>query len=367
MPLGPNDIKSVIIPSAWDAAELQRISLRDGTTYDQLIADINAAITMFNSDLQTSWLASVMSPTTELGVEYGQGAGNAFEDATEYAQPDAQRGDTTGHMLPLRHLDYKLGWTNRWLEEARRVQIDNDIAIMLDAARDVFERRALTRLFKFEEETGRANGLGASGVSVPFCDGGNGTIAFTPRPVFDRATAFAGTHNHYLRLNGISQTNLTTAVKHLWEHGYDQPFELLVAQADVASWENTSNVSGYKPRGDTLITYGQDVTLAQVDDRYLGVVQTIYGTCRIMASARIPTNYWAVYKTFGPLDPRNPLRVRFDDFLGFGLRLVSERVELYPLAGAIPRFSFGVGVSDRTAAVLVENDSTGTYATPTIS
>lgn len=367
MALGPNDLKNVAIPTAWDAAEISRLALADGTTYETLIRDINAAVGVFNGSLTGGYWANLLSVTEEAGMEYGQGAGNAFEDATEYGQGDAQRAATSGHMLPLRYLDYKMGWTARWLEDARRVQIDNDINAMLDAARDVFEKRVLTRLFKLEEETGTAYGLGSSGVSVPFADGGNGTIAYTPRPRFDRATAFSSTHTHFLRLNGITQANLVTAVKHLWEHGYDQVYDLLIAQADVSSWSNTTNVTGFKPRADVATQYGQDVSLAIVSDEYIGVVNTEYGTARIKASARIPTGYWGVVKTYGANDPRNPLRVRVKPSRGLGLRLQVDRIDRYPLAGAIPEMAFGVGVGMREAAVLVRNDSSGSYSTPPIS
>lgn len=367
MALGPNDLKTVVIPTAWDGAELSRLQLADGTSYANIIGDLNAAIGTFNAGLASSYWANLLSVTEEAAMEYGQGAGNAFEVATEYGQPDAQRGDTSGHMLPMVLLDYKLGWTSRWLEEARRPQIDNDINAMLDAAQNSFEQRVLTRLFKLEEETGRAYGLGASGYSVPFCDGGNGTIAYTPRPRFDRATAFASSHNHYLRLDGITQANVETAVKHLWEHGYDQPFDLLGSLADSASWVNTTNVTGFRPRADILINYGADTSQALVNDEYIGVIATQYGTARVKLSARIPTTYWGVIKIHGPNDPRNALRVRVKPGRGLGLRLMVDRIDRFPLAGAIPEMAFGVGVGMRESAVLVKNASSSTYSTPTIS
>ena len=369
MPLGTNNLLNVIIPSAWDGSELQRLALRDGTTYEQIITDINAAIVLLNNDLTAGYEGQMLSLTDEAAAEYRTGNTNGFEDSTEYVQPDAQRGETTGHMYPLRKSDRKMGWTSDWLEEARRTQIDADIASMLSDARDIFGKRVLTRHFKLEVESGRSYGLGASGVSVGFADGGvpASTVAFTPPPFLTRATAFASSHSHYLRLNGITQANLETAVKHVWEHGHDGPYELLISLTDVGSWSNTTNVTGFVKRGDPLIQYGQDVSLATVDAQYVGAVQTTYGTVRIYASARIPTNYWSVFKSYGNLDMRNPLKVRFDPMRGFGVRLISERVELFPLAGAIAKFPFGVGTGDRTAAVCVENDSSGDYATPTIS
>ena len=123
MPLGLNGIANVLIPSAWDAAELTRLQLRDGTSYEQIIADVDAALTLVNGEITQGYLALMMSTTTDLAVEYRNGVSNGFEDATEFSQPDAKRADTTGHMLPLRSVDRKLGWTVRFLEQARRAVI----------------------------------------------------------------------------------------------------------------------------------------------------------------------------------------------------------------------------------------------------
>jgi len=370
MTLGIRDLKNIALPSAWDGNELARLRLRDGATYESVVRDIDAALGIVNAGLNTGYLGKILSLTTEPAVEYRTGGGNGFEDHTEYTQPDAKLAETTGHMLPLRKQDRAMKWTVDFLEEARRSQLDADISSMVEDAVDLYERKVWTRFFKMEEETGKANGLGASGVSVPFADGGGGTIAFTPPPRLDRMiNAFAATHDHYLRLNGITQANLETAVGHLWEHGHDGPYELIVSLADLASWQNTTNITGFKPKLNALIQYGGLSDLAIVDtEMYQGVIDTKYGTVKLYANGRIPTKYWGVTKSYGQGDQRNPIKVRYDDVFGFGVKLVVANVSLYPFTGAIGNFRFGAGVGeDRTASVLVENDSSGDYTTPTIS
>jgi hypothetical protein len=240
---------------------------------------------------------------------------------------------------------------------------------MANGLLDEIEKMALTRLFKFEEESGRRFGLGATGVSVPFCDGGNSSVSFIPKPYPDRAAPFAASHNHYLRLDGITQANLEAAVGHLWEHGVDGPYELLISQSDVSDWTNTTNVTGFKEKAQMFINYGDETTLAGVGEEYIGAITTKqYGTVLVRPTARIPSGYWAVYKSYGRNDPRNPLWSRWDEVFGQGPQLVIANVSLYPLQGAIGEMKLGFGVGpDRTAAVLVENDSTGSYATPTIN
>lgn len=364
---GVNSLTNITLPGTWDTAELTRLRLRDGTSYEAILNDINAAVQIVNSGLNSNYYGGMVSLTTDLGVEYRSGVSTGFEDATEYTQPDAQRAESYGHMLPLRRSDRKMGWTTRWLEEARRINIDDDIAAMLSDVTNLYEQRVLTRFFKSTAETGRAYGLGANGVSLPFADGSQ-TYVWTPPPRPDRGGTFANTHSHYLRLDGITQANVETAVKHIWEHGIDGPYDLIVSLADVDAWTNATNVTGYVQRPDALVTYGANTTLSTVDSTYLGVVTTKYGTCRLVYNGRIPTKYWGVYKTFGSNDPRNPLRIRYDEPFGFGARLVVERVDLYPLAGAIARFDFGVGIgADRVSAVLVRNHTSGNYSDPVIA
>jgi hypothetical protein len=368
MATGTSDMKLVSLPSAWDAAELERLRLRDGTTYAQVIADINAGLALFNGTLTSGWLSNLFSLTTDIGFEYRNGATDSYQDETEYSQPDAKRGETKGHMLPLKGYDRKMEWSELFLENARRAQLDADIATALQVSGDLWEKAIFTRLFKYEEETGAQYGLGATGVSVPFVDGSGQTQTFVPVARADRGGTFASSHSHYLRLSGITQANIETAVQHLWEHGHDGPYTLIGSDADVASWTNTTNVTGYKPRAYQGIAYGSDQTLATVGEEYLGVISTRRGSVYLKLYGRIPTNYWGVVKTYGANDQRNPLKIRYDEVRGLGVQLKVGMMNLYPLTGAVTRMKFGVGVGmDRTTAVLVENDSSGSYATPTIS
>jgi hypothetical protein len=243
---------------------------------------------------------------------------------------------------------------------------------MVEDGINEFEKAVWTRFFKYEKDSGKTNGLGSTGISAPWADANN--VALTPgyappaRP--DRMiNAFSTSHTHYLRLNGITAANLLTAVGHLWEHGYDAPYDLIVSQADLATWQNTTTFPGFVPLVNTLVQYGNAANVTNVDgDIYAGVILTTYGTVRIKANARIPSGYWGVTKAFGNNDPRNPLRVRVKPDFGLVFRLVTRQVTLNPFEAAIGQLEFGVGVGEsRVAAVVVEDDSSGTYDTPTIS
>lgn len=363
--LGPNDLKQYALPSTWDAAELSKVRLQSGETYEQFINDVTAALALANAELlRDSLLGGLISTTTDMVLEYRSGVSNGFEVATEYGRPDAKRAATTGHMLPLTEYDRALGWTWMFLRKARRAQLDADIASAIADVKNLWAQKILNRLFDSDAET-----VGSSGSSVPFADGGSADSNYVPPPVPDRGGTFTSSHSHYLRLDGITQANLETAVKHLWEHGHNAPYELLVAQADIGSWTDTTSVTGYIPRPDPLLRYGSTQDLANVTEDYLGAVETDYGACRLRANGRIPTKYWAVYKSAGLLDQRNPLRVRYNPRMGIGaVLLAGDHIREYPLENAIMWFEFGVGVGeDRTAAVLVYNHTSGNYTDPTIS
>lgn len=361
--LGPNDLKQFAIPANWDAAYLRNIALASGETYEQLINDISAGLSLANAALIKSPLyAGLISVTQDITSEYRSGSSSGFEDHSEYTPPDAKRGQTTGHMLPLLPYDRGLGWTWDFLRKARRAQLDADIASVIDDLHNIYEKKILARLFK---STYDAVG---SGKSVPLADGGTADAAYVPVARPDRGGTFLYTHQHIKFLNGITQANLVTAIATLWEHGYDGPYDMTIAQADIAAWSTIANVTGWIPRSVPEIQYGITTTTASgIDASYIGVINTIYGAVRVRATGRIPTNYWEVHKSFGALDQRNPLVVRESPTYGLGaVLLAGDHIRQYPLEYAVMFLEFGVGVGNRIGAVVVKNDA-GSYTDPVIS
>ena len=363
--LGPNDLKQWAVPAGWDAARLLAIKLASGESYEQLINDISQGLALANATLTSDPLmASLLGLTEEYAIEYRSGVSNGFEDHSEYAMPDMKRAATTGHMLEPITKDRRLGWTWDFLRKARRAQIDADIASAMQDLRDIWQKSALTRLFK-----STYTAVGSSGKSMPVADGVTADSTYVPVNHPERASAFAYTHTHLQRLSGITQANLETVVAHLWEHGVDGPFDLLVAQADTGSWSNTTNVTGWIKRADTAIRYGTQTDLANVGNDFIGVIETsAYGAVRVRANARIPTKYYALYKSFGPMDARNVLAVRPSPQFGLGAALLAgDHIREFQLEGAILFLEMWLGVQDRAGAVLCYNHTSGSYTDPTIS
>jgi hypothetical protein len=341
------------------------LQLSDGTTYEQLVSDLTQALSIANRDLLADPLiGSLISITEEAAVEYPVGVSNGFQAWTEYGKPDSGRGKTTGHMLPLTAQWRGLAWTWGYLQKARQIQLDQDVAGAVTDLKNLWKKSVLQRLFKSTYEA-----VGSSGRSMPVADGGTADSSYVPVHNPDRASVFAYTHTHLLRMDGITQANLETAIAHLWEHGHDAPYDLLAAQADIGDWENTTNVTGFVKKADVLIRYGTSTTLSDLADQYLGTIETKYGAARLQATARIPTKYWGVIKSYGNLDQRNPLRVRVNPKYGpNAILLAGDHIRQYPLEEALIYLEFGVGIGeDRVNAAIVYNHDDNAYVDPTIS
>lgn len=362
--LGPNDMKQYALPGTFDAAYLTKLALVSGETYAQLLQDITEGLAIQNAALISDpLLASLISETTEASSEYRVGVSNGFQDHTEYGLPNAQRAAVTGTMIPLLEKDRALSWTWDFLKKARRSQIEADIASAMADIVDLYQKLTLTRLFKSTYDT-----VGSSGKAVPVADGGTADSAYIPINHPDRASAFAYTHTHLGRQDGFTQTTLEVGVAHVWEHGHDAPYELLVSLTDIADWTNTTNVTGYVAKGDALIQLGTLTNVALVGDDYIGVIKTKYGACRLRATARIPTKYWSVYKSYGALDQRNPLVLRENPNYGVGaILLAGDHIRQFPFENAMLYAELGFGVQDRVGAYICYSHDDNAYVDPTIS
>ena len=129
MAKGPRDTSSLVMLTGWDATELQNFQLQDGTTYEQVVAELNAVLNALNNEVNNDPLWATLCSFTDIPeVDYRMGASNGMQRHTEYGRPDAARAVVEGHMLPLLSWDRMLGWTWDYLREARLSQVRADIA-----------------------------------------------------------------------------------------------------------------------------------------------------------------------------------------------------------------------------------------------
>lgn len=365
--LGFADLKDTALPDLWDLSEMTKVRLADGTTFDEMIGDIQAALAMLNGELlNMPHYAGMIAVQDDVEVEYPVGDSNGVEEATEYGRPDPARGATTGHSIPIKKWDRGLGWTMMYLNDARRQRLDSDVRSATMDIRNHWQQKILTRFFKMEAETVGST----SGASVPLADGGTADSNYVPMDSPD-GESFTSSHNHFLRHAAINSTNLNTTVEHLQEHGHQSPFDLVAARADAATW---TGVTGFKNPEWPGIVYqdtssGTDRAAGVMDvSEYFGYIETDYGICRLWLTSRVPTNYYGAFKSYGMLDPRNPIRLRINPNRGFGWQLVPGNWVNAPALMAVLYSEWQAGIGeDRTNGVCVEIDASGNYATPTIS
>lgn len=364
--LGFGDLKDQTIHALWDLAELKRLELRDGTTFDQMVTEVQDAANAVSGEiLSAPHYSDLFSVQNNPDIEYGVYTGGGIQEMTEYSVPDPFRGKTTGHMLPIKMWNRTLGWTFLSLESRRRTQLEADIQVLVTDIRDHYQQRLMQKFFTMEAS--KVNDT--AGSSVPFADGGTADANYVPLQG-PQGQTFLVTHDHYLRVTAVSNANNLAAVQHLTEHGHQPPFDLLIANADIATYRALTEWRSPEWAGIVYrdASSGTDRAALSGIQEYLGYLETADGIVRVWESVRVPTAYSAMWKAYGAGSPQNPLRMRVDSNVGFGWSVIPGNFVNAPLALVAARSEFDVGVgNDRTNGVFTEIDSTGDYATPTIS
>jgi hypothetical protein len=369
--LGARDTGSLVMLTGWDATALQNFKLQDGTTYAQVVSEMNAALGALVNEIASDPLGLV-SFTDQPDLEYRVGTSNGMERFTEYGRSDSQRADTTGHMLPLIAWDRRLGWTWNYLRQARLQQIRADIADGIKDVRDKWRVQLLTRALKRGDDSGAGNGLGASGLSPGFATTAASTgVDFTP-PAYG-GTAFSSTHEHYIGITGGAFTAavFTDAKDELREHGHEGPYEFIIGTSDEST---VAGLTGFVPAASMLVRYGNDTSLAQLDPMadtngsyYIGMMKDF----KVRVMRGVPQYYGFAWKSYGSNSQRNPLKVRLQK----GQTRPSVIAMPDPNAGtnanqplnSLMLFTeFGVGVADRTnGTARYVNNATWADGTPT--
>lgn len=355
MAIGPRDTSSLGMLTGWDATELKKFELEDGTSFATVAAMLQTAAAGVANELYVDPLwSSLVSYTDMLEVEYRVGVSNGMSDYTEYGTPDPKRAQTEGHMLPLQAFDRGLGWTWRYLEKARMPQIQADIADAVKDVRDKWRVKLLTRVLQRGDDSGAYYGLGSSGYSPGFATTAASTnVDFTP-PTFGGNT-FASTHEHYVPIAGGAFTAAVfqDAKAELLEHGHLPPYEFVIGLSDQTTVEG---LTGFVPTARNLVTYGSTQDLASFGPTYLANSIYAIGTIhdhKVWVVPGIPQYYGFAWKSYGANSQRNPLRIRLPK--GYSrptVRVFSDPRSgagaAYPLQYAMMFMEYGVGVADRT-------------------
>lgn len=373
MTLGPRDTTHLVQLTGVDGAELERLRLQDGTSYAQIVAEMNAALGALNAEIANDPLwSSLVSWTDQPTVEYRVGASNGFEVHTEYGRPDPKRAATEGHMLPLLAHDRALNWTWDYLRKANLTQVRADIADAIKDGRDLYRVAILTRLLDRDDESGVDIGLGTGGYSPGFATtAGSTNVDFIP-PSYG-GTAFANTHEHYVGIaGGVFTAAVFSDVKaELREHGHEPPYEFIIGTSDEAT---VRGLQGFVPVAQLNVNLASTVSVATLSMQadmnggyYIGTINDI----NVRVVRGMPQYYGFGWKAYGRNSQRNPLRIRLAPGQS-GPRFVAMPDPragsngAYPLNYLMLFTEFGVGVADRTNGTpRYVNNTTWADGTPT--
>lgn len=372
MALGPRDTQSLVMLTGWDATELQNFTLQDGTTYADIVGQMNAALGALNGEFTSDPLwSSLVSYQDEPELEYRVGTSNGFVRHTEYSRPDAARSDTEGHMLPLLAFDRALGWTWDYLRDARISQIQADIADGIKDARDKWRVQLLTRLLQRGDDSGANKGLGSSGYSPGFATTAAQTsVDFVP-PTYG-GTSFASTHEHYVGITGGAPTlaMFQDAKEEIREHGHEPPYEYILGPDHETE---ARALTGFVAADNSWVEYSALQDRVRFSQMAVGPGLYPIGAIedfRVWVMRGMPQYYGFGWKSYGSNSQRNPLRVR----LHKGMSMPQVVAMTDPRAGNATTpiqylmlfLEFGVGVGDRTnGTARYFNSATWSDGTPT--
>jgi hypothetical protein len=356
------DTTYIDFPAGVDVAYLQGLRTRAGVDLPRLLREIDSRLAALNTGLDPM-IAQLITPTTE---QYADTSGpSAFEvdERGEYTLARPQLAEGGAHMLPIRGYDVSVGFTEDGLESMSLARILANVDSMFLGFRKLYRRQALARLFSDAEVRVAPKTV----ITSPgFAGSGTGDNVF-PRTSYPDGTALPSPYSHYYRVASAGLAAAIKAARDRLKKWHAGPFDL-VASADMISLivaiNATNPADGFVSAGSALVRAGSGANEATVDATvYLGV---LFGDIRVhmqlddFASANI-----AIFKSYGALSPQNALAWRYDDLKG--REAVLRYRDLFPLANAVLKQDFGIGVNDRTAAVLISVAASGNYTPPTFS
>jgi hypothetical protein len=368
--LGSRDTASLVNMTGWDTSELNRLTLADNVPFEQVVSELNMALSALNGELAADpLLSSLVSFTDKPTVSYRTGTGSSMSRMTEYAYNDPNHVEREGHMLPLINWSEDLGWTWLYLDQNADIEaIRDDIRNGIDAVRDRIRIQLLSRLIVRADDTGTAKGLGASGISPGFATAAASTgVDFTPKSF--AGTDFDSDHEHYHPDAGDYDVALFRAVKdHLREHGHNPPYTYLASSSDAGT---IKDLTGFEPVSSSLVAYGNNTSLAILPTEVNSTAYRI-GTIEdfdVIIQPGMNATYGFGYKSYGANSSRNPLAMRLRKGASTPQATVMANpnaAATYPLTGAMLYLPMGIGVKDRTNGVAVHTGN-ATWEEPTIS
>jgi hypothetical protein len=357
MTFGYLDTQNIDFAVGQTESRLRNMQNRLGISFAEFYARVDGALTALNS-ASDPLVADLITPTDQDRVNTGVTGDKVLQRGGEYSITRPQHSAPSGHLLPIYPWEMTLGVTAEALETMTVDRFTGEVATTIQGFARGQRAEVLERLFKDTEFVLDDDGVGAS---PGFAGSGTGTNAYGG----SRPPGVAAPLSLYARVTtgANAAAQVETFRSYLTYFHGPGPLDLVTSSAGITE---VTAMAGFVEAGSTLVRPAVGSTEALVDaNQYIGVLN---GQIRVRhADPQISGNVLAIFKTYGNEDARNPLAWRYSSIWGRNA-YVKER-DLYPLANAVTRQHFGIGVNNRVGAALIAVAASGTYAAnaPTIS
>lgn len=364
MPFGILDTTYIDLPVGIDETYLRTLQNRSGTSFAEVITRINSRISAFNDALDPL-MAELMYVTDDMQTEDFGPVAFEVNEAGEYTVARPQQ--TGGHkvfMLPIRKYDVSTQWTEEGLLTMSDRSIDVNLDSILLGLRTRARKEFLRRLFSDAEVPIDVN---ATATNPGFAGSGTGSNAFTR--AYPDGSSSSGI-SHYIRDTTANRMAAIRSARTKIRKWYPEAIvDLLPTETFLTNLLADAAITGgvgttWVTPGSSLVRPPETAAEALVDpNKYVGVID---GNIRVRkAITDFASDHALVFVSFGNLSDQNALAWRFDPLFGRQAYLRSR--SMFPLDQSIVLWKFGVGVSNRVAAVPIYIAASGSYTPPTIN
>jgi hypothetical protein len=357
------DTRYIDFPAGIDEAYLRGLRTRAGVDFQRVLREIDSRLGALNRSLDPL-VASLLAVTTEAIADGSAPVAFEVDERGEYTLARPQLVEGAAWPLPIRGYDVALGFTEDGLEGMSLERILLNVDSLFAGFRRLYRRQALKRLYSDAEVRVAPT---TTMTSPGFAGSGTGENVFSR--AYPDGQPLPGGYTHYYAANTSNAGELATQIRAArdrlkrWQKG---PFDLvapatLITLIEAISGDGPTN--SFVSAGAALVRPAQGDAEARVDPtQYIGV---LFGDIRVqMPIEDTASPNIALFKSYGNLNPMNPLAWRYDEKKG--RNAVLRYRSLYPLDQAVVKQDFGIGVNNRVAAALIYAAAGATvYVAPT--
>lgn len=359
MARGYIDTQYIDFPDNIDQNYLRGLQTPSGLNFTDLARELDAALAIVNAGIDPL-LAMLLAPrTTEAMAEGGDDGSMTIERRGQYSLPRPQFVEGSAHMLSVGGVHIGLGFTEAALKRITLSKFRRNTRAMANALTRGFRADCFYRLFSPAEISIDAESR-SSAKSPGFAGSGTGGNAFIG--VYPDGSALPGGYSHYFRDTSANRAAALETMLDTLKRWHQPPFDFIGSSTMITALAALTG-GVFVDAGSALIRPAQGAEEALVDSaRYVGV---LHKEIRVWHSLLDWTSdHGALFKSYGDLNPLNPLVMRYDEVDGPDAYVQTR--DSFPLANSIALWTYGMNVNNRTGAALVKIAAADPYDAPII-